>query len=99
VKALGPIKLKELGTQLQEALKKNEVPVPIGLISNFKIPDTSRIPVIPVTTVRYDQHPPRDNTQQTTLRAQLDAAAPFPVDCWVQFDHIPSAFVEINGIY
>ncbi len=89
VAALGPARLQAIATQLTEALARNDIPVPLPMISAFPIPDASRIPMIPVVTVRYDQQAPQaQSAAQLALRAHLDAAAPSPVDCWLQFDRM-----------
>jgi Zn-dependent M16 (insulinase) family peptidase len=49
---LGETKLKELQKELDDAMAKNDVPIPKELLENFKIPLTSTIKFINVVTAR-----------------------------------------------
>ncbi|CAG8540342.1 29_t:CDS:10, partial [Dentiscutata heterogama] len=89
---LGPEKLKELEKQLEKAKESNDVPIPPQIIENFPIPGVESITFINVITGRNKSEGKFKNIVQGYLDSDNSADIPY----FIQFDHIPSAFVYIS---
>lgn len=94
--ALGETKLQELSKQLEDAVAVNEVQIPSGELEKFPVPDTSKIPFIPIATFR-NHRPPTQTEDNEKLKekllhnAQVHGGLP---SFFVQFDNIPSLFIS-----
>jgi len=49
---LGPTGLEKLHDKVNEAKKKNDVPVPVDMVRKFKVPEITDLQFIPVVTIR-----------------------------------------------
>lgn len=90
--ALGQEKLKQLGEQLEASLAANEVQIPTEELERFPIPDTSKIPTIPISTFR-NHSPPMETDGNNKLREKITSNGGAP-SFFVQFDNIPSLFIS-----
>jgi Zn-dependent M16 (insulinase) family peptidase len=90
--ALGQEKLKQLGEQLEASLAANEVQIPTEELARFPIPDTSKIPTIPISTFR-NHRPPMETEDNNKLKERVCTDAGMP-SFFVQLDNIPSLFIS-----
>lgn len=65
---------------------------PLPLSEKFFIPDTSKIPMIPISTFR-NHRPPIETEENSTLKAKLMQAGSELPSFFIQFDNIPSLFI------
>ena len=94
IKKLGESGLRELGEKLKKATAENDRPIPNGMLDSYKIPPTDTIHFVHTTPARSGsakdlgryENPIQDviNKEKSTL------------PLFLQFEHIPSNFVNIN---
>ncbi|CAI2171216.1 5030_t:CDS:10 [Funneliformis geosporum] len=92
IENLGPDKLKELEKRLEEAKKLNDLPIPPDIIENFPVPSVDSIPFINSVTGRNKPEGRFDNPVQK----YLDQDSKIDIPYFIQYDHIPSAFVTVS---
>ncbi|SNX85732.1 related to Zn2+-dependent endopeptidase, insulinase superfamily [Melanopsichium pennsylvanicum] len=111
---LGEEGLKRLEEELEEAKKENDKPIPDEMLKQFKIPDTESIKWIPVGTAqvlptsKQEQNgvvaaygvavSDKPNALDMQIQKHVDSD-PASLPYFVQFDHVPSAFVSISLIF
>ncbi|KAI8644434.1 Metalloenzyme, LuxS/M16 peptidase-like protein [Parasitella parasitica] len=89
---LGEEKLKQLQKKLDDAMAKNDTPVPKELLEGFKIPSASSIKFINVTTARNNDEEISNQVQQYINE---DNSADIPL--FIQFDHVKSHFIKLSA--
>ncbi|CAG8476216.1 27764_t:CDS:10 [Dentiscutata erythropus] len=85
---LGPEKLKDLEKQLEKAKESNNVPIPPQII----VPSIESITFINVITGRNKS----EGKYKNIVQGYLDSDNSTDIPYFIQFDHIPSAFVNIS---
>eukprot|EP01080_Neovahlkampfia_damariscottae_P009196 gene9196-1282_t len=93
ISQLGKEKLNQLGDDLETAKKQNEFQIPKELLESFKIPDIQSVEFFPVVTYRSNSIP-QDKHSIKLQKLIGDEKQDLPI--FIQFDHIPVKFVEIN---
>ena len=105
LKAKDPDALVHLEQRLQDAIKQNSVPPPEDLLTSFPSPDLTRVPEHKVFTHRNGRPSPGVEAQNarhphaaelTAFIAQQPSLSSLPIT--VQFDHIPSEFVQLRAL-
>ncbi|KAG2229893.1 Metalloenzyme, LuxS/M16 peptidase-like protein [Thamnidium elegans] len=89
---LGPQKLDQLQKELDDAMAKNDAPIPNELLEGFKIPSASTIKFIDVITARNN-----DTSLSNQVQEYINKDNEADVPLFIQFDHIKSHFVKISA--
>ena len=96
VEQLGESKLKELASELENATKKNETPIPQEIMTQFKVPDVSNIPFFPICTVRNNIAVTTGPNTDLLVKKLENENCTQNVPFFIQFDNLPSNFVELR---
>ncbi|KAI8093910.1 Metalloenzyme, LuxS/M16 peptidase-like protein, partial [Halteromyces radiatus] len=88
---LGEKKLEELQKKLEDAMAKNDTPLPSGILESFRIPPVSSINFINVISARNNAADDISNVVQ--MHVNKDNTADVPL--FIQYDHIRSGFVKV----
>ncbi|GAA5796832.1 hypothetical protein HPULCUR_002210 [Helicostylum pulchrum] len=89
---LGPEKLNQLQKKLDDAMAKNDAPIPNELLEGFKIPSASTIKFIDVVTARNN-----DTSLSNGVQEYINKDNEADVPLFIQFDHIKSHFVKVSA--
>ncbi|KAI8327052.1 Metalloenzyme, LuxS/M16 peptidase-like protein [Choanephora cucurbitarum] len=88
---LGPDKLAELQKKLDDAMAKNDLPVPKEILENFEIPSVSTIKFIDVVTAKNN-----DRTLSNPVQDHINQDNSADVPIYIQYDHVKSHFTKIS---
>lgn len=91
---LGKKKLEELQSYLDKAIMENERPIPPEIILQFKVPDASKIPFIPIKTIRNESIVTKSEDMEKLFEHLGTDTVPF----FLQFDHVSSFFVQFRTL-
>ncbi|RCI02438.1 hypothetical protein CU098_009467, partial [Rhizopus stolonifer] len=89
---LGEEKLAELQKKLDDAMAKNDYPVPKEILEGFKIPSASTIEFINVITARNN-----DQTLSNEVQDHINQDNSTDVPLFIQYDHVKSHFVKLSA--
>ncbi|KAK4519276.1 uncharacterized protein ATC70_009508 [Mucor velutinosus] len=89
---LGEERLEQLQHKLDDAMAKNDVPVPKELLEGFRIPSASSIKFINVVTARNND---KEISNEVQTYINQDNSADVPL--FIQFDHVKSHFVKLSA--
>ncbi|KAI7895483.1 Metalloenzyme, LuxS/M16 peptidase-like protein [Mucor mucedo] len=89
---LGEEKLDQLQKQLDDAMAKNDTPIPNELLEGFKIPSAATIKFINVVTARNN-----DTTLSNEVQEHVNKDNSADVPLFIQFDHVKSHFVKLSA--
>ncbi|KAI8097852.1 Metalloenzyme, LuxS/M16 peptidase-like protein [Gilbertella persicaria] len=89
---LGEEKLAELQKKLDDAMAKNDYPVPKEILEGFKIPSASTIEFINVITARNN-----DKTLSNEVQDHINQDNSTDVPLFIQYDHVKSHFVKLSA--
>lgn len=95
---LGEAQLKVLADRLEEAKAKNDRPIPDHILEAFPVPSLDGISRIPVQSVQYPMSAIKKSEDMSPLERHVKASSCSSIPFFMQFDHIQSAFVELNFI-
>ncbi|KAI9309061.1 Metalloenzyme, LuxS/M16 peptidase-like protein [Cunninghamella echinulata] len=90
---LGEARLKELQKKLEDAMAKNDTPLPSEILEDFKIPPVSSINFINVISARNNGDDDGSNPVQAYVNKDSSADVPL----FIQYDHVKSRFVKISA--